>query len=115
MLDAEARVLDVPLPPSDSGDNSEPAGVAGSNSSQQAGDHGLNSRQQRAWSSILERGEVTRAEYEHLVGGDIPSRTAVYDLKELVRKGMLIKAGRGPATKYLVAAQMVSWHADDVK
>lgn len=115
MLDAEARVLDVPLPPSDSGDNSEPAGVAGSNSSQQAGDHGLNSRQQRAWSSILERGEVTRAEYEHLVGGDIPSRTAVYDLKELVRKGMLIKAGRGPATKYLVAAQMVSWHADDLK
>ncbi|GAB7081695.1 hypothetical protein JCM14635_33680 [Megalodesulfovibrio paquesii] len=70
----------------------------------------LNTRQQRAWQQIVERGEITRAEYEQLVGGGVPSRTAAYDLKDFVKKGLLIKAGRGPATKYLVAAHLVIWH-----
>lgn len=60
----------------------------------------LNPRQQRAYPVILERGRITRGEYQSLIGGDLPSRTAIYDLQDLVRKGLLEKRGSGPATHY---------------
>lgn len=64
----------------------------------------LNPRQERAWPFILEKGDVTRLEYERLVGGDVPARTAVYDLQDFVKKGLLMKAGMGPATRYIVVS-----------
>jgi Fic family protein len=39
-----------------------------------------------------------------MVGGDLPSRTAVYDLQDMVRRGLLQKTGRGPATRYEIAS-----------
>ncbi|WP_051445311.1 sigma-54-dependent transcriptional regulator [Desulfocurvus vexinensis] len=62
----------------------------------------LNERQRRAYPEILRRGEVSRQGYQDLVGGDLPSRTAIYDLQDMVKKGLLVKTGRGPATRYLV-------------
>jgi len=64
----------------------------------------LNERQRRAYPEILRRGEISRQGYQDLVGGDLPSRTAIYDLQDMVKKGLLLKTGRGPATRYLVAA-----------
>jgi len=63
----------------------------------------LNPRQAKAFPAILEAGEVTRSGYEALVGDDLPSRTAIYDLSDLVDRGLLRKTGRGPATKYVLA------------
>jgi len=63
----------------------------------------LSDRQRTALPVILERGEVTRQEYQDIVGDGMSSRTAVYDLQDLVQKGLLTKVGRGPATKYVVA------------
>lgn len=67
-----------------------------------AAPEGLNPRQQRAYPVILERGRITRGEYQALIGGDLPSRTAIYDLQDLVKKGILEKRGSGPATHYAV-------------
>lgn len=63
---------------------------------------GLNSRQQDAWPRILELQSITRNEYEELLGGEISSRTAIYDLQDMVTKGLLKKKGHGPATRYIV-------------
>jgi DNA-binding NtrC family response regulator len=66
---------------------------------------GLNPRQQKAFPHILARGRVTRTQYEEMIGGLLPPRTAIYDLQDLVRRGVLKKAGRGPATHYVVVRQ----------
>lgn len=62
---------------------------------------GLNPRQLRAWPSILAEGRITRSRYQELVGGGLPVRTAIYDLQDLVARGLLRKVGKGPATHYL--------------
>ncbi|WP_419786837.1 sigma 54-interacting transcriptional regulator [Pseudodesulfovibrio sp.] len=62
----------------------------------------LNERQKSAWPAILRQGQVTRKEYQDLVGGNLPTRTAIYDLQDLVRRGLLIKRGKGPSTRYEV-------------
>ncbi len=64
---------------------------------------GLNPRQAKAFPAIMEAGQVTRSEYEAMVGDDLPSRTAIYDLSDLVDRGLLRKTGRGPATRYVLA------------
>jgi two-component system response regulator HydG len=61
----------------------------------------LNARQEKALPQILQRGGVTRSEYQDLVGGGLPSRTALYDLKDLVEKGIMNRVGQGPATRYV--------------
>jgi len=61
----------------------------------------LNERQRRAYPEILRRGEISRQAYQDLVGGGLPARTAIYDLQDMVKKGLLVKTGRGPATRYL--------------
>jgi DNA-binding NtrC family response regulator len=61
----------------------------------------LNARQEKALPQILQRGGVTRSEYQDLVGGALPSRTALYDLKDLVEKGIMVRVGQGPATRYV--------------
>ena len=63
----------------------------------------LNARQEKALPQILQRGGVTRSEYQDLVGGALPSRTALYDLKDLVEKGIMVRVGQGPATRYVPA------------
>lgn len=63
---------------------------------------GLNVRQIRAFPSILQKGKITRSEYQEIVG-NLPSRTAIYDLRDLVKRGVLKKKGRGPATCYCLA------------
>jgi DNA-binding NtrC family response regulator len=60
----------------------------------------LNVRQQKAWPVILSRESVSRADYQAMVGGDIPDRTAQHDLSDMVQKGLLKKVGKGPATQY---------------
>lgn len=63
--------------------------------------NGLNARQRQTLEAIRQRGEITRSGYQRLVGGDLPSRTAIYDLQDLVKRGLLKKTGKGPATKYV--------------
>ena len=80
-----------------------PSGNGAAAGSPPAEPAGLNSRQQAAWPAILAAGEITRSRYQDVVGGDLPSRTAIHDLQDLVKRGLLIMAGRGPATRYLLA------------
>jgi Fic family protein len=63
----------------------------------------LNPRQRRAFPLLLDRKEVTRAGYQAIVGNNLSPRTALYDLQDLVKKGILRKNGRGPATRYYLA------------
>jgi DNA-binding NtrC family response regulator len=94
-------------PPASPGAQAEPASRArpeqGSPAGAAVSGNLLNPRQQKAMAMIMERGEISRSEYQELIGGNLPARTAVYDLQDLVRKGLLVKVGQGPATKYLVA------------
>jgi DNA-binding NtrC family response regulator len=62
----------------------------------------LSRRQQKAYAAILARGRITRGEYQAIIGDNLPVRTAIYDLQDLVRKGVLKKTGSGPATAYVV-------------
>jgi DNA-binding NtrC family response regulator len=63
---------------------------------------GLNVRQKKAYPLIIEKGSISRLEYQWAVGGRVPSRTAIYDLQNMVRKGLLEKRGNGPATRYVL-------------
>lgn len=63
----------------------------------------LNTRQQKAWPHIVVKKSVTRGEYEQLIGKGVSTRTANYDLQDFVAKGLLLKKGRGPSTRYVVA------------
>lgn len=63
-------------------------------------DISLNSRQERAWPHIIAAGGTNRAKYQEVVGESISIRTAQYDLQDLVKKGLLVKKGRGPASRY---------------
>jgi DNA-binding NtrC family response regulator len=62
----------------------------------------LNHRQRKAWAAIVAQGRITRSQYQQLIGGHLPTRTAIYDLQDLVSKGFLQKAGSGPATHYVL-------------
>ena len=59
-------------------------------------------RQEKAYQFILMKGGISRSEYQNLIGGDISSRTAVYDLQDMVKKGLVRKTGQGPATRYVL-------------
>ncbi|MGE4296643.1 MAG: sigma 54-interacting transcriptional regulator [Desulfovibrionaceae bacterium] len=60
----------------------------------------LNPRQQAACEYLRRHGAITRKEYEEM-HSDVSARTAVYDLQDMVKKGVLKKTGRGPATRYV--------------
>lgn len=64
--------------------------------------NGLNARQTKAFPFILQNGEITRSKYQEIIG-NLPSRTAIYDLCDLANRGLLKKTGRGPATRYCLA------------
>lgn len=61
---------------------------------------GLSERQLRALAFIHEHGELSRAEYGSLFGSALSARTAQNDLRELVERGILIRVGGGPGTRY---------------
>ena len=63
----------------------------------------LNERQRQAISMLLKNKEMNRSDYQKMLGGGLPRRTAVHDLQDLVRKGVLEMTGRGPATRYRLA------------
>jgi len=93
-------------PPHRAGNRPHPQERPGSRAAEppapQAGAPELNRRQKRALPIIRKRGIVSRSDYQEIVGGKLASRTAIYDLQDLVKKGLLIKEGRGPATRYVV-------------
>jgi two-component system, NtrC family, response regulator HydG len=64
---------------------------------------GLNARQKKALEFIRKHGSIRRQEYKAVVGEDVHDRTAQYDLRDLVGRGLLRKDGKGPATKYYSA------------
>ena len=61
----------------------------------------LNARQRKAFSRIPEGGEITRREYQQVLGDRVSARTANYDLNDMVEKGILKKEGAGPSTRYV--------------
>lgn len=63
----------------------------------------LNPRQKKAWPVILAAGGTNRAEYQKIIGEEISVRTAQYDLRDLVNKEFLVKSGKGPSQRYIVA------------
>jgi len=63
----------------------------------------LNPRQRRILPQILAKNSVSRNEYQSMVREEISARTALYDLQSFVALGILIREGRGPALRYLVA------------
>lgn len=62
----------------------------------------LNPRQLAAYVHALRNGEITRKEYQALLGNSVSKRTASYDIENLVERGLLIKVGRGPTTRYVL-------------
>lgn len=60
----------------------------------------LNPRQRKILAEIQARGRITRAECQEILGVKVSPRTALYDLQDMVAKGILRKVGRGPATQY---------------
>lgn len=61
---------------------------------------GLNERQKKVFPFLTQNRTISRSRYQKLAGPDISARTAVYDLQDLVKKGILKKIGKGPATRY---------------
>lgn len=84
----------VPLPSNAHPDGPEEPGID------------LNHRQRKAWSAIRDQGRITRSRYQEIIGGNLPTRTAIYDLQDLVSKGLLKKTGSGPATHYVVSEKL---------
>ncbi|MEE4607269.1 MAG: sigma 54-interacting transcriptional regulator [Desulfobacteraceae bacterium] len=60
----------------------------------------LNSRQRKAMAVLGTSDAFSRSDYQK-AAGDLPPRTAVHDLSDLVRKGLLGRIGKGPATRYV--------------
>ena len=65
----------------------------------------FNARQKTAWPVIQKQGTVTRKEYQEMAGGQVPTRTAIYDLQDFVKRGLLVKRGKGPSTRYEIPGE----------
>ncbi|MBQ9452309.1 MAG: sigma 54-interacting transcriptional regulator [Desulfovibrio sp.] len=62
----------------------------------------LPTRVQAAWPKILEKGSITRQEYQAFSGTNISNRTAQYDLQLLEQHGLVYKEGYGRSLRYIV-------------
>ncbi len=62
---------------------------------------GLNPRQLTALEHVRRTGELTTRDYMELVPGGVSKRTATYDIQAMVSQGLLLKVGKGPATRYV--------------
>lgn len=58
----------------------------------------LNERQKKAWDYLRERDAITRSDYEKIC--DCSQRTALRDLEDLVRRGLLRQEGKGKKILY---------------
>jgi two-component system, NtrC family, response regulator HydG len=101
VIQAEDIPLDVGDWEADPGGGSLPEAAGPAEADGPAVD--LNHRQRRAWAAIMAQGRITRSRYQEIIGGSLPTRTAIYDLQDMVRKGLLKKTGSGPATHYVLA------------
>ena len=61
----------------------------------------LNRRQVLACEYVREHGSITNKELIDLLDATISKRTAGYDIQDLVDRGLLVKQGRGPSTRYV--------------
>lgn len=61
----------------------------------------LNPRQILAWEFVNKNGSITNKELMEILDGSVSKRTAGYDIQDLVNRGILVKVGRGPATRYV--------------
>jgi DNA-binding NtrC family response regulator len=68
----------------------------------------LNPRQKKAWPSIVASGGTNRAVYQSALGEEISVRTAQYDLQDMVNKGLLVKSGKGPSSRYVIVGRFLS-------
>jgi ATP-dependent DNA helicase RecG len=66
--------------------------------------YGLNERQKEALLNWKGTGEIVTSEYKNKF--TITDRTALRDLSELVKKGLLVKVGEKKASKYLYRNKM---------
>lgn len=64
------------------------------------GEMGLNQRQKKAIEYIKEKGRITRSEYVRIT--NISTRMANIDLKDLVRRGLLKRQGKGRSIHYIL-------------
>ena len=62
----------------------------------------LNRRQLLACRHVQEYGSISSKDLLGLLDGGISKRTASYDIQDLVNRGLLIRTGRGPATRYVM-------------
>ncbi|MFQ5802702.1 MAG: Fic family protein [Candidatus Methylomirabilales bacterium] len=60
----------------------------------------LNQRQWEAVLYVVRNGSISASEYVDLLNGRASLRTVKADLTFLVKKGVLVREGRGPATRY---------------
>lgn len=60
----------------------------------------LSQRQRKALRELLERPNFSRKDYQDAGGSDVPQRTAQHDLQDLVSRGIVVKEGKGPSTRY---------------
>ena len=65
----------------------------------------LSGRQRKALRALLDRESFSRQDYQDAGGSGVPQRTAQHDLQDLVNRGIVRKEGRGPATRYRLAAR----------
>jgi two-component system response regulator HydG len=65
---------------------------------------GLNPRQAHVWPLLLARGEIRRRQYQELFEEPVSTRTANYDLQDMVDRGLLRRLGRGRAVRYVPVA-----------
>lgn len=61
----------------------------------------LNSRQVVACEYVSAHGSISSKDLLGLLDGGISKRTASYDLQDLVSRGLLLRVGRGPSTRYV--------------
>ncbi|GFK94094.1 Transcriptional regulatory protein GlrR [Fundidesulfovibrio magnetotacticus] len=63
----------------------------------------LNARQRKGLEFLAAHGSITRSQYQAILDVSVPARTAQYDLRDMVERGLLRIKGKGPATRYVAA------------
>lgn len=61
----------------------------------------LNQRQVLTCEYVRRHGSIASKDLIGLMDGSISKRTASYDIQDLVNRGLLVKIGRGPSTRYV--------------
>jgi DNA-binding NtrC family response regulator len=66
----------------------------------------LNPRQTLAWKYLRVHGSISNKDLLNLMDGGISKRTASYDIQDLVNRGLLVRVGKGPTTRYVRPAEV---------